>query len=143
MSERTVVHLLRHGEVHNPDKILYGRIAGFRLSDNGRDQADIVAKALAEEDAAAGTIVLADGQMAGRGLAGRRWHSPKGEGLYLSLIFRPRAATSPLLVPVTNCDTYSPPVASAEAAQLTVSIRSGIGVGTSGVKRCMFTGQPM
>jgi broad specificity phosphatase PhoE len=50
---RTVVHLLRHGEVHNPDKILYGRIAGYRLSDNGRSQADIVAKALADADLAA------------------------------------------------------------------------------------------
>jgi broad specificity phosphatase PhoE len=53
---RTVVHLLRHGEVHNPDKILYGRIPGFRLSENGRDQADIVAKALADADL---TVVLA------------------------------------------------------------------------------------
>jgi hypothetical protein len=34
---RTVVHLLRHGEVYNPEAILYGRIPGFRLSDNGRD----------------------------------------------------------------------------------------------------------
>ena len=33
MSEQTVVHLLRHGEVHNPGKILYGRLPGFRLSD--------------------------------------------------------------------------------------------------------------
>ena len=32
---RTVVHLLRHGEVHNPDKILYGRLPGFRLSETG------------------------------------------------------------------------------------------------------------
>ena len=47
---RTVVHLLRHGEVHNPDGVLYGRIPGFRLSENGRDQADIVAKALADAD---------------------------------------------------------------------------------------------
>ena len=53
---RTVVHLLRHGEVHNPGKILYGRLPGFRLSDNGRDQADIVAKALADADL---TTVLA------------------------------------------------------------------------------------
>jgi broad specificity phosphatase PhoE len=50
---RTVVHLLRHGEVYNPDKILYGRIPGYRLSDNGRDQADVVAKALADADLAA------------------------------------------------------------------------------------------
>ena len=42
---RTVVHLLRHGEVHNPEGVLYGRIAGYRLSERGRDQADVVAKA--------------------------------------------------------------------------------------------------
>ena len=28
----TVVHLVRHGEVHNPEKVLYGRLPGFRLS---------------------------------------------------------------------------------------------------------------
>ena len=50
---RTVVHLLRHGEVHNPEGVLYGRIPGYRLSDHGRDQADIVAKALADADLAA------------------------------------------------------------------------------------------
>ena len=50
---RTVVHLLRHGEVHNPGRILYGRIPGFRLSEHGRDQADLVAKALADADVTA------------------------------------------------------------------------------------------
>lgn len=47
---RTVVHVLRHGEVHNPGKILYGRLPGFRLSDTGRHQAEIVAKAMADAD---------------------------------------------------------------------------------------------
>jgi broad specificity phosphatase PhoE len=47
---RTTVHLLRHGEVHNPDGILYGRLPGFRLSETGRHQAEVVAKALAESD---------------------------------------------------------------------------------------------
>jgi broad specificity phosphatase PhoE len=47
------VHLLRHGEVHNPTGVLYGRLPGFRLSDTGRDQADVVAKALADADVAA------------------------------------------------------------------------------------------
>jgi broad specificity phosphatase PhoE len=47
---RTVVHLLRHGEVHNPTGVLYGRLPGFRLSEQGRHQAEIVAKALAETD---------------------------------------------------------------------------------------------
>ena len=47
---RTVVHLLRHGEVHNPAGVLYGRLPGYRLSDHGRDQADVVAKTLADAD---------------------------------------------------------------------------------------------
>jgi broad specificity phosphatase PhoE len=39
MSERTVVHLLRHGEVHNPAKVLYGRLPGYRLSTTGEAMA--------------------------------------------------------------------------------------------------------
>ena len=39
MSDSTVVHLLRHGEVHNPGKILYGRLPGFRLSSTGEAMA--------------------------------------------------------------------------------------------------------
>ena len=39
MTEQTRVHVVRHGEVHNPDGILYGRLPGFRLSDTGRAQA--------------------------------------------------------------------------------------------------------
>jgi broad specificity phosphatase PhoE len=50
---RTVVHLLRHGEVFNPEGILYGRLPGYRLSDNGVRQAGIVAAFLADTDLAA------------------------------------------------------------------------------------------
>ncbi|PRY43427.1 histidine phosphatase family protein [Umezawaea tangerina] len=49
---RTVVHFLRHGEVHNPDGILYGRLPGFRLSDTGQRQALTVAEHLADHDIA-------------------------------------------------------------------------------------------
>jgi hypothetical protein len=42
-----VVHLLRHGEVENPDKILYGRLPGFRLSALGEQMAKAAAQALA------------------------------------------------------------------------------------------------
>ena len=37
------VHLVRHGLVHNPDKVLYGRLPGFRLADVGERMADAVA----------------------------------------------------------------------------------------------------
>src|ERR1700753_87830 len=36
MADITVVHLLRHGEVHNPDHVLYGRLPGYHLSRNGQ-----------------------------------------------------------------------------------------------------------
>jgi broad specificity phosphatase PhoE len=50
MRETTVVHLLRHGEVHNPGKILYGRLPGFRLSDGGEAMADTAARWFAGRD---------------------------------------------------------------------------------------------
>jgi broad specificity phosphatase PhoE len=43
-AERTVVHLLRHGEVHNPGKVLYGRLPGFRLSTTGEAMASAAAE---------------------------------------------------------------------------------------------------
>ncbi len=50
MSLRTTVHLLRHGEVHNPDKILYGRLPGFGLSADGLQMAHDAAEALRMHD---------------------------------------------------------------------------------------------
>jgi broad specificity phosphatase PhoE len=48
--QRTVVHLLRHGEVHNPGRILYGRLPGYHLSDLGRRMAVLAAEHLADHD---------------------------------------------------------------------------------------------
>ncbi|GAA5075030.1 broad specificity phosphatase PhoE [Thermocatellispora tengchongensis] len=50
MAETTVVHLLRHGEVHNPEGVLYGRLPGYHLSETGRLMAEMVAKAVADRD---------------------------------------------------------------------------------------------
>jgi broad specificity phosphatase PhoE len=50
MTERTTVHLLRHGEVHNPTGVLYGRLPDFHLSDLGREMAVRAAEALAGRD---------------------------------------------------------------------------------------------
>ena len=41
---RTVVHLVRHGEVYNPMKLLYGRLPGFHLSARGRSMAAVTAR---------------------------------------------------------------------------------------------------
>jgi broad specificity phosphatase PhoE len=50
MNDRTTVHVMRHGEVHNPEGILYGRLPDFHLSEKGRAQAQAVADALADHD---------------------------------------------------------------------------------------------
>lgn len=36
----TVVHVCRHGQVENPDHVLYGRLAGYGLSELGRRMAE-------------------------------------------------------------------------------------------------------
>lgn len=46
----TIVHLVRHGEVHNPDRILYGRLPGYHLSERGRNMAHATASDLADHD---------------------------------------------------------------------------------------------
>lgn len=48
--KRTVVHVLRHGEVYNPGKILYGRLPGFKLSELGVQMAKAASQALADRD---------------------------------------------------------------------------------------------
>ncbi|MFW5415905.1 histidine phosphatase family protein [Nocardiopsis sp. CNT-189] len=53
MTTTTVVHLLRHGEVHNPGAILYGRLPDFHLSENGTAMADLAAKWFEGRDVAA------------------------------------------------------------------------------------------
>jgi broad specificity phosphatase PhoE len=48
--QRTVLHLVRHGEVFNPAGVLYGRLPDYHLSDVGQEMADRVADELAERD---------------------------------------------------------------------------------------------
>jgi broad specificity phosphatase PhoE len=47
---RTIVHLVRHGEVDNPAGLLYGRLPDYHLSDLGREMAERVAEHLGGRD---------------------------------------------------------------------------------------------
>jgi broad specificity phosphatase PhoE len=49
-ANQTIVHVMRHGEVHNPDKILYGRLPDYHLSERGQAQARAVADWLSLRD---------------------------------------------------------------------------------------------
>lgn len=42
------VHVMRHGQVFNPDGLLYGRLPGFGLSDLGREMAERMAEHFAD-----------------------------------------------------------------------------------------------
>ena len=47
---RTIVHLVRHGEVDNPAGLLYGRLPDYHLSELGREMAERVTDYLRERD---------------------------------------------------------------------------------------------
>jgi broad specificity phosphatase PhoE len=74
VTETTVVHLMRHGEVHNPTGVLYGRIPDFHLSELGRKMADRVAEHVAGRD----IVHLVSSRSSG---PRRRWsRSPRRSG---------------------------------------------------------------
>jgi len=50
MAQKTQVHVLRHGEVFNPEKILYGRLPGYKLSDLGLKMAERAANFFADKN---------------------------------------------------------------------------------------------
>lgn len=63
-------------------------VVALRSVSSTNDEARRLAE---EEDAPARTIVVAGEQTAGRGRGGRKWSSPPGAGVYLSMVFRPEA----------------------------------------------------
>jgi len=57
---------------------------------NSTDSTNVMAEHFASEGAAEGDIVVAEYQTQGKGRKGRSWFSPAGEGIYVSIILRPR-----------------------------------------------------
>lgn len=51
---------------------------------------NVTLRSLAEDDALSGTVVIAEGQTEGKGTKGRAFCSPRGKGVYLSVLFRPQ-----------------------------------------------------
>lgn len=73
------------------------------------DSTNTLAKQLAAEGAPEGTVILAEHQTGGRGRMGRRFESPAGSGIYMSVILRPDIPPQQLLhltavVAVAVCD---------------------------------------
>ena len=62
------------------------------------DSTNRVAMELGYADEPEGAVVMAEEQTAGRGRAGRAWHSERGTGLYFTLLLRPKL--SPVQAPI-------------------------------------------
>ncbi|MET3810152.1 histidine phosphatase family protein [Arthrobacter sp. UYEF3] len=54
---QATVHLLRHGEVHNPEGVLYGRLPEFHLSELGQEMARTLAEHFSDRAAQGARIV--------------------------------------------------------------------------------------
>jgi BirA family biotin operon repressor/biotin-[acetyl-CoA-carboxylase] ligase len=87
-----------------PDLLLPAEIRdGLKTSIFGRERIDhfavidstnVHARMIADRGAPEGTVVVAEAQVKGKGRRGRSWFSPAGEGIYVSVILRPRVAPS-------------------------------------------------
>lgn len=66
------------------------------------DSTNTYVKALAAKGALEGAVVLAEEQTAGRGRMGRSFSSPKGAGVYMSVLLRP-AQTAEISAMMTAC----------------------------------------
>lgn len=75
-----------------PDSLFAGKIAVEPSVDSTNSRL----KQMAAQNAPEGTVLLAEEQTAGRGTRGRSFFSPRGEGLYLSVLLRPSAPLSDL-----------------------------------------------
>lgn len=78
-------------------------------------------KAMAQEGAPHGTILIADHQTLGKGRMGRSFHSPAGMGIYMSVLLRPDCA--PIQLMHLTCAAA---VAMCDAVEKTAGIRPGI-----------------
>jgi BirA family transcriptional regulator, biotin operon repressor / biotin---[acetyl-CoA-carboxylase] ligase len=96
--ELEAVRRLGYRITKTPDKITANEIQlGLKTEAFGRhiyyeeevDSTQKIAHKLAYEGAAEGTLVVAELQKAGRGRMDRAWYSPKGTGIWMSLILRP------------------------------------------------------
>ncbi len=91
-------------------KRLKGRLFGKQVYHFFKtDSTNRVAMELGFAGEPEGAVVLAEEQTAGRGRAGRTWHSERGAGLYVTLLLRPRLSPvqAPLLTMLAGLSAHS------------------------------------
>ncbi len=99
---RTGYYLEKVPDLLTPDMLkvrLKGSIFGKHIYHYLKtDSTNRVAMELGNANEPEGAVVLAEEQTAGRGRAGRSWHSERGTGIYMTLLLRPKI--SPVQAPL-------------------------------------------
>ncbi|MBS1841734.1 MAG: biotin--[acetyl-CoA-carboxylase] ligase [Acidobacteria bacterium] len=99
---RTGYYLEKVPDLLTPDMLktrLKGSIFGRHIHHYLKvDSTNRVAMELGYSNVPEGAVVLAEEQTAGRGRAGRAWHSERGTGIYVTLLLRPKI--SPVQAPL-------------------------------------------
>lgn len=106
----------------NNEDVLSSEIINKYLSENNNefninvyktiDSTNTAIKELAVNGEREGTIIISEEQTEGRGRLGRRFHSPKGTGIYMSILLRPQISAS-----ISFLITIAAAVAVAEAIE--------------------------
>src|ERR1700682_4761261 len=110
---RTGYFLEKVPDIVTPDMLrqrLKGNIFGRRIYHFFKtDSTNRVAMELGYANEPEGALVLAEEQTAGRGRAGRAWHSERGTGIYVTLLLRPQLAPvqAPLLTMMAGLSARS------------------------------------
>jgi len=110
---RTGYFLEKVPDILTPDmarKRLKGSLFGKRVYHFFKtDSTNRVAMELGYADEPEGAVVLAEEQTAGRGRAGRSWHSERGAGLYVTLLLRPKLSPvqAPLLTMLAGLSAHT------------------------------------
>jgi BirA family biotin operon repressor/biotin-[acetyl-CoA-carboxylase] ligase len=113
-----------------PDRLTQGTIVPYLDTDEQRqrlicldtvDSTNNYAKTLAIEGAPSGTAIVADEQTGGRGRLGRSFQSPKGKGIYVTLLYRPHMAP----IQAVNLTAYVA-VALCDGIEAATGVRPGI-----------------
>lgn len=110
---RTGYFLEKVPDILTPDlvrKRLKGSLFGKRVHHFFKtDSTNRVAMELGYADEPEGAVVLAEEQTAGRGRAGRSWHSERGAGLYVTLLLRPKLSPvqAPLLTMLAGLSAHT------------------------------------
>ncbi|GAC1634102.1 MAG: biotin--[acetyl-CoA-carboxylase] ligase [Candidatus Acidiferrum sp.] len=110
---RTGYFLEQVPDVLTPDMVkrqLKGNLFGKHVHHFLRiDSTNRVAMELGYANEPEGTVVIAEEQTAGRGRAGRSWHSERGTGIYVTLLLRPKISPvqAPLLTMMAGLSAQS------------------------------------